>query len=155
MKGHDEVIEVLNDVLTGELTSINQYFVDAKMADNWGYERLAGHFRQESIDEMNDADKLIERILYLDGMPNLQRLGSVRVGETIPEKLQLALELEREAIERLNPGIARCVALGDTGSRELRAEILAGEEKHAEWLETQLSLIDQVGAPAYLAEQIH
>jgi bacterioferritin len=155
MKGHDEIIELLNDVLTGELTSINQYFVDAKMADNWGYERLAGHFRQESIDEMNDADKLIERILYLEGMPNLQRLGSVRVGETIPEKLQLALEVEREAIDRLNAGIARCVAVGDIGSRELLAEILAGEEKHADWLETQLSLIDQVGEPGYLVEQIH
>ena len=154
MKGHDEIIELLNEVLTAELTAINQYFVDAKMAANWGYERLAGKFRDESIDEMKDADALIERILYLEGMPNLQRLGTVRVGETIPEKLALALELEREAILRLNPGIARCVALGDNGSRELLENILEGEEEHADWLETQLELIAQVGEALYLAEQI-
>ena len=106
MRGEDSLIELLNDVLTAELTAINQYFVDAKMCDNWGYERLAEHFRDESIDEMKDADALIERILYLDGVPNLQRLGTVRVGETVPEKLQLALDLERESIERLNTGIA-------------------------------------------------
>ena len=107
MKGHDELIELLNEVLTAELTAINQYFVDAKMAGNWGYERLAARFTDESIDEMKDADALIERILYLEGLPNLQRLGTVRVGETMPEKLKLALELEREAIARLNTGIAR------------------------------------------------
>src|SRR6476659_9460296 len=99
MKGHDDIIELLNEVLTAELTAINQHFVDAKMAANWGYERLAGKFRDESIDEMKDADKLIERILYLDGLPNLQRLGTVRVGETPVEKLTLALELEAEAID--------------------------------------------------------
>ena len=96
MHGEADVIELLNDVLTGELTSINQYFVDAKMCSNWGYARLAEHFRDESIDEMKDADVLIERILYLEGIPNLQRLGAVRVGETVAEKLQLALELEGE-----------------------------------------------------------
>ena len=154
MKGHDEIIELLNEVLTAELTAINQYFVDAKMAANWGYERLAGKFRDESIDEMKDADALIERILYLEGMPNLQRLGTVRVGETIPEKLALALELEREAILRLNPGIARCVALGDNGSRELLEDILEGEEEHADWLETQLATIDQIGEAMYLAQQV-
>ena len=113
MTGDDEIIELLNEILTGELTAINQYFVDAKMFKNWGYERLGKRFRDESIDEMHDADKLIERILYLDGLPNLQRLGTVRVGETPVEKLQLALELEREAIDRLNRGIARAVELGD------------------------------------------
>jgi bacterioferritin len=155
MKGDDEIIELLNDVLTAELTSINQYFVDAKMATNWGYERLAKHFHDESIDEMKDADALIERILYLDGLPNLQRLGTVRVGETIAEKLQLALELERESIDRLNTGIATCVGRGDNGSRELLETILEGEEGHADWLETQLELINQVGEALYLAEQIH
>lgn len=155
MKGDDDIIELLNDVLTAELTSINQYFVDAKMAGNWGYERLAKHFHDESIDEMKDADALIERILYLDGMPNLQRLGTVRVGETIAEKLTLALELERDSINRLNTGIATCVARGDNGSRELLENILEGEEGHADWLETQLELINQVGDALYLAEQIH
>src|SRR2546430_10739440 len=106
MQGDRAIIDLLNEVLTGELTSVNQYFADAKMCANWGYERLAEKFREESIAEMKDADDLIERILYLEGMPNLQRLGSVRVGETVPEKLALALELERAAIERLNNGIA-------------------------------------------------
>src|SRR6187399_1886996 len=96
-----EIVELLNEVLTAELTAINQYFVDAKMCDNWGYERLGKHFREESIDEMKDADALIERVLFLEGVPNLQRLGTVRVGETVAEKLQLALDLEIEAIGRL------------------------------------------------------
>ena len=155
MKGHDDIIELLNDVLTAELTAINQYFVDAKMYQNWGYQRLAKRFRDESIDEMHDADKLIERILYLDGLPNLQRLGTVRVGETPVEKLQLALELEHEAIDRLNRGIARCVELGDNGSRELLEEILVGEESHADWLEAQLELVRQLGDAHYLAQHIH
>ena len=155
MKGHDDIIELLNDVLTAELTAINQYFVDAKMFQNWGYERLGKKFRDESIDEMHDADKLIERILYLDGLPNLQRLGTVRVGETPVEKLRLALELEREAIDRLNTGIARCVELADNGSRELLEEILVGEESHADWLESQLELVRQLGDAHYLAQQIH
>jgi bacterioferritin len=154
MKGHDDIIELLNEVLTAELTAINQYFVDAKMLDNWGYERLGKHFRDESIDEMKDADELIERILYLDGLPNLQRLGSVRVGETPAEKMELALSLEREAIERLNGGIPLCVERGDHGSRELLEHILEGEEEHADWLETQLELIRQVGDSNYLSQQI-
>jgi bacterioferritin len=155
MKGHDDIIELLNDVLTAELTAINQYFVDAKMFQNWGYQRLGKRFRDESIDEMHDADKLIERILYLDGFPNLQRLGTIRVGETPVEKLQLALELEREAIDRLNRGIARCVELGDNGSRELLENILEGEESHADWLESQLELVRQLGDAHYLAQHIH
>jgi bacterioferritin len=155
VQGNDEVIELLNEVLTAELTAINQYFVDAKMLGNWGYERLASKFRDESIDEMKDADRLIERVLYLEGMPNLQRLGSVRVGEDTAEKLRLALDLEREAIERLNRGIALCVGKGDNGSRELLEEILEGEEEHADWLETQLELIRQVGDAHYLAQQMH
>jgi bacterioferritin len=154
MRGDDSLIELLNEVLTAELTSINQYFVDAKMLDNWGYERLGHHFRDESIDEMKDADELIERILYLEGVPNLQRLGTVRVGETVPEKLQLALTLERESIERLNRGIAQCVAAGDNGTRELLEDVLEGEEDHADWLETQLALISQLGDAHYLSQQI-
>lgn len=140
------------------MTSINQYFVDAKMLDNWGYEHLAHHFREESIGEMKDADHLIERILYLEGVPNLQRLGTVRVGETPEEKLRLALDVEREAIERLNRGIASCVEHDDNGTRDLLEDILEdileGEEDHADWIETQLELIRQVGSAHYLAQQI-
>jgi bacterioferritin len=154
MKGHDDIIELLNDVLTAELTAVNQYFLDAKMFDNWGYERLGKRFREESIDEMKDADELIERILFLEGLPNLQRLGTVRVGETPVEKLQLALDLEAQAIDRLNRGIARSVELGDNGTRELLEQILTGEESHADWLETQLELVTQVGDAHYLAQNI-
>lgn len=154
MQGHDEVIDLLNEVLTAELTAVNQYFLDAKMFANWGYERLGAKFREESIDEMKDADALIERILYLEGLPNLQRLGSVRVGETAAEKLRLALAVEQEAIARLNNGVALCVQHGDNGSRELLEGILTGEEAHADWLEAQLELISQVGEANYLAQQI-
>ncbi len=154
MRGNDEVIELLNEVLTAELTAVNQYFLDAKMLSNWGYERLGSKFRAESIDEMKDADELIERILFLEGMPNLQRLDTVRVGETAPEKLSLALELEVAAIERLNRGIELCVRVSDNGTRELLDGILEGEEEHADWLEAQLELIRQVGEAHYLAQQI-
>src|SRR6478735_8424481 len=149
------ITELLNEVLTAELTSVNQYFVDSKMLDNWGYEPLAKHYREESIDEMKDADALIGRILFLEGVPNLQRLGTVRVGETVPEKLQLALDLEYESIERLNLGIARCSELGDNGTRELLEHILEGEEAHADWLETQLALVATLGDANYLAQQLH
>lgn len=154
MRGHDEVIELLNEVLTAELTAVNQYFLDARMLTNWGYERLGAKFRDESIDEMKDADTLIERILYLEGMPNVQRLETVLIGETAPEKLSLALELEAAAIDRLNRGIGICVGVGDNGSRELLESILEGEEAHADWLESQLELIRQIGEAHYLAQQV-
>ncbi len=155
MQGSPVVLELLNEVLTAELTAVNQYFVHGKMCDNWGYERLAHHAREESIGEMKDAEHLIERILYLEGVPNLQRLGTVSVGETVPEQLRLDLALERAAIERLNRGIATCVAEGDNGSRELLEDMLEGEEDHADWLETQLELVRQVGEAHYLAQQMH
>jgi bacterioferritin len=155
MHSDEGIVELLNEVLTAELTAVNQYFLDAKMLDNWGYRRLAGHYRSESIGEMKDADRLIERLLYLEGHPNLQRLGTLRTGETPAEKLALALELEREAIERLNRGMAQCVGHGDNGTRDLLEDILQGEEGHAEWLETQLSLIDRLGDAHYLAQQVH
>ena len=154
MKGHEDVIALLNDVLTAELTAVNQYFVDAKMLANWGYGRLAAKFREDSIDEMKDADALIDRILYLGGVANLQRLGTVQVGETPVEKLRLALQLELDAVERLNRGIALCVERGDNGSRAVLEDILAGEEEHADWLEAQLGLVEQLGEPHYLAQQI-
>jgi bacterioferritin len=154
MEGNAEVIELLNEVLTAELTAVNQYFLDARMLENWGYERLGAKFYEESIDEMKDADHLVQRILYLDGMPNLQRLGTIRIGEAAAEKLSIALELETTAIERLNRGIALCTQAGDHGSRDLLEEILDGEEEHADWLESQLELIRQVGDAHYLAQQI-
>ena len=154
MRRDNDIIELLNDVLTAELTAVNQYFVDAKMCANWGYEHLAEHFREESIGEMKDADELIERILFLEGTPNLQRLGSVRVGDTVPEKLDLARTLEREAVERLNRGIALCIERGDHGTREMLDSILEGEEEHLDWVESQLSILSDVGDAHYLAQQI-
>ena len=154
MRGHEQVITVLNDVLTGELTAINQYFIHARMCENWGYERLWKKLREESIGEMRDADRLIERILYLEGVPNVQRLGKINVGQTVPEQLTLDLEVERGAIQRLNGGIELARSLGDNGSRELLEDILKGEEDHANWIEAQLNLIAQMGEANYLAQQI-
>ena len=154
MKGDAEIVEVLNECLTAELTAINQYFVDSKMCEDWGYERLAHRFRQDSLDEMRDAETLIDRILYLEGVPNLQRLGTVAVGETVGEKLSAALDLEVAAVERLNRGIALCTGRGDNGSRELLQGILEGEEEHSDWLETQLALVAQIGEANYLAQQV-
>ncbi len=154
MKGHDDVIKLLNDVLTSELTAINQYFIHARMCQNWGYERLWKKIRAESIDEMKHADQLIARILYLEGVPNLQRLAKVNVGETVHEQLKLDHEVERVAILALNAGIETARTLGDNGSRELLERILVSEEEHADWLEAQLELIAQVGEPNYLAQQI-
>jgi bacterioferritin len=154
MQGHPEIIELLNDVLTAELTAVNQYFGHAKMQDNWGYEHLAEHTKSESMDEMRHADEVIERILYLDGTPNLQRLGSVRLGESVVEQLQLDLELEREAVQRFNNGIAKAVELGDNGTREMLEKMLVSEEEHLEWLETQLNLVEELGPQLYLSQQI-
>ena len=154
MKGHDDVIAVLNDVLTAELTAINQYFIHARMCENWGYERLWKKIREESLEEMKHADELIERILYLDGMPNLQRLGKINVGETVPEQLELDLQVEYEAVKRLNEGIEACRAKGDNGTRVLLEKMLGDEEEHVDWLEEQQRLVDTLGEAAYLAEQI-
>jgi bacterioferritin len=154
MKGDEDVIELLNDVLTGELTAINQYFIDTKMCVNWGYDRLAARVREESMEEMRDAEELIDRILYLEGVPNLQRLGTVRIGENVPEQFTLALEQEKLAIDRLNQGINLCRTRGDNGSRDVLEKILDGEEEHASWLETQLHLIQVLGEAAYLTQQV-
>jgi len=155
VNGSAAVIEVLNEILTAELTTVNQYFVHAKMCDNWGYDRLAERVRHESIDEMKDAEAIIERILYLDGVPNMQRLGAVKVGETVQEQLELALETETEAIARYNRAVELAVAESDNGTRDLLEHQLVGEEEHADWLESQLDLIRQVGLENYLAQQIH
>ncbi|MCX8072639.1 MAG: bacterioferritin [Candidatus Binatia bacterium] len=154
MKGNAKLIEMLNEILTGELTGINQYFVHAKMCENWGYKHLYEKIRNESLEEMKHADEIIERILFLEGVPNMQRLGKVRVGETVPEQLKLDLALEKEAVERLNRAIALAVEVGDNGTRELLESILTSEEDHIEWLEAQLTLLRQVGEQNYLAQQI-
>jgi bacterioferritin len=154
MKGKPEIIDALNEILTGELTAVNQYFVHARMCENWGYEKLWKHVREESIEEMKHADILIERVLYLEGIPNVQRLSKINIGQTVPEQLKLDLEVERQAIPRLNTAIELCRSLGDNGTRHLLEEILESEEKHVNWLEAQLSLLQQVGEPQYLAQQI-
>jgi bacterioferritin len=149
-----KVIEILNDVLTAELTAINQYFVHAEMAENWGYERLAKIVRKHSIGEMKHAEALIERILFLDGIPNVQKLNKINIGETISEQFKVDLALEMDAVERLNPGIESCREAGDNGTRLLLEEILESEEEHIDWIEAQISLISQVGEKNYLAAQI-
>jgi bacterioferritin len=154
MRGQDQVLTALNDVLTAELTAVNQYFVHARMCENWGYARLWKKVRAESIDEMKHADALIARILYLEGVPNLQRLGKVNVGQTVPEQFRLDLEVEKAAVTALNAAIELCRSLGDNGSRELLEGILVAEEEHANWLEAQLTLIAQAGEANYLAQQI-
>jgi len=154
VKGNPQVIQVLNDVLTGELTSINQYFLGAKIFENWGYERLYKKVYKESIDEMKHADKLIERILFLEGLPNVQKMGKVRTGESVVEQLKLDLDTEREAVDLLNRGIKLARDVGDNGSSELLESILESEEEHIDWLEAQLTLVKQVGEANYLAQQI-
>lgn len=154
MKGSAKVIDLLNEVLTGELTAINQYFVHARMCQNWGYERLWHKIRAESIDEMKHADELIARILYLEGVPNLQKLGKITVGETVPEQLELDRKLEKAALKLLNDGLELCRTEGDGGSRALLEKILVDEEHHADWLESQLELIKQIGEANYLAQQV-
>jgi len=155
MRGDGEVIEALNDVLTAELTAVNQYFIHHKMCENWGYQRLSKKKYDESIGEMKDADAVIERILYLDGVPNMQRLNPVRVGEDAVEQHRLDLAMETDAIKRLNDAIALCREKGDNGTRHLLEEILKGEEEGADWLEAQLHIVDEIGKERYLAEQIH
>jgi bacterioferritin len=154
MKGDKQVIDILNDVLTAELTAINQYFVHAKMMKNWGYDRLASKERHESIDEMKHADAVLDRILYLEGIPNMQRYNKVNVGESVPEMLRLDLQEEYRAVKRLNDGIKVCRDLGDHGSEDLLTKILVSEEEHIDWLESQIELMKQVGEANYLAQQI-
>ena len=148
------VIKALNNVLTAELTAINQYFLHAKMFQNWGYERLYTKVYRESIDEMKHSDEIIARVLYLDGLPNVQRLSKVNIGESVKECLECDLALEYDALPRLKEGIELCSSEGDHGSRMLLQRILESEEEHVDWLEAQLELIGQVGLQGYLAEQI-
>ena len=155
MQGDARVIEFLNEQLTAELTAINQYFLHSKMCRNWGFGRIAEHDYKESIGEMKHASDLTERILFLEGLPNLQKLGQLRIGETVPEQLKNDLALEREAVVKLNKAIALCVAEGDNTSRDMLEDMLESEEEHVDWLETQIGLIATLGEKQYLSEQMH
>ena len=154
MRGDAQIIEALNEILTAELTAINQYYVHYKMCENWGYAKMAAKKREESMEEMRHADEIIERILFLDGVPNMQRLNPVRVGEDVVEQHTLDLALETAAIERLNKAITLCRDKGDNGTRELLEGILKGEEHAADELEAQLHLIKEIGKENYLAQMI-
>lgn len=154
MKGDPKVIEFLNKALTNELTAINQYFLHARMFKNWGFHKLNEKEYHESIDEMKHADQLIERILFLEGLPNLQNLGKLMIGENPEEMLKCDLKLELEAIPLLREAIAYCEQVKDYISREIFEHILENEEEHVDWLETQFELIDKIGIQNYLQSQI-
>ncbi len=155
MRGRPEIIELLNEVLAGELVAINQYFLHAKMCKNWGYERLADKLRAESIDEMRHAETLTDHILYLEGLPNLQRLDKLNIGEDVKEQLESDLALEMRAVARLNEGLALCREHRDHTSEAILRDILVSEEGHVDWIETQLDLIAKLGLPLYLSQQLH
>jgi bacterioferritin len=154
MKGDPKIIAILNEVLKAELTAINQYFLHAEMCENWGYQRMAKHTRKESIEEMQHAEKLMERILLLDGSPNMSDYFKINIGQTIKDQLKNDLDLEYTAVKRLNDGIKACVAAGDNGSRELLEKILIDEEHHIDWLEGQLYMIKEMTYENYLAQQL-
>jgi bacterioferritin len=154
MRGSPAVIDFLNEALSAELAAINQYFAHAKLCENWGWSKLAAKYREESIEEMHDAEKLIDRILLLDGLPNLQRLGSVRVGETVPEQLELDRALEEEAVARYRRGIVLTLEHGDPGSREVLEHLVVGEEDHLDWIEIQQRVIGDIGIERYLQAQM-
>ena len=152
MRGDTEIIALLNEQLTSELTAINQYFLHAKMQENWGYKELAAYTRKESIEEMVHAERLTDRILFLEGLPNYQRLGTLKIGQTVPEQFQADLEIELAVLARLAPGIQLCRSKGDSASANLLEEIYANEEEHIDYLETQLELLATLGEPLYLAQ---
>jgi bacterioferritin len=154
MRGDPDVIALLNEQLTSELTAISQYFLHAQMQANWGYTKLAEHTRNESIDEMRHAERITERILFLEGLPNFQRLFTLRIGQTVREQLEADLAIEMEVLERLHPGIVMCRDKGDTTTANLFEGIVADEEKHIDFLETNLGLIDRLGEQLYLSELV-
>jgi bacterioferritin len=153
MKGNPKVIELLNEAIKAELTAINQYWLHYRMLDNWGVKRLAEYERKESIDEMKQADPFSEGVLILDGLPNFQALGRLRIGESVEEILKADLEAEYEAVEMYRNGVAQCEKMGDFVSRDLFAEVLRDEEGHVDFLETQFELIKQMGLPNYIQLQ--
>jgi len=155
VKGDVKVIKLLNQVLKAELTAVNQYFLHAEMCHNWRYEKLYRFIRKESIDEMKHAEILMERILYLEGTPNMADYFKINIGATVEQQFKNDLQVEYEAVDRLNEGIKACVAVGDNGSRELLEHILVDEEGHVDWLEAQLHAIEEMGIQNYLAQQLH
>jgi bacterioferritin len=154
MKGSKEIIDALNEILAGELVGINQYFLHHRMCQNWGYKKIASVVRAESIDEMKHADELVERILFLEGLPNLQRLDKLNIGETVVEQFKSDLQLEYAAVKRLNDAIALCRDKGDNNTQFMLTKMLESEEKHVDWLEIQLGLVEQLGEKVYFAEQL-
>jgi bacterioferritin len=154
MKAKEGIVDLLNKILTSDLTAINQYFLHAKMCENWGYERLHHKVRERSIDEMKDAEQLIEHILYLDGVPNVQRLGTVKVGETVPEQFKADLASEHEMLRLLTDGVAHCAKVGDYTTRHMLEDMAEDVDDHIDWIETQMETITQVGVENYLSEQI-
>jgi bacterioferritin len=155
VKAKEGVLDRLNTILTNELTAINQYFLHAEMSQHWGYERLYHKLREFSFEEMKDAQQLIGHILYLEGVPNLQRLGNLRIGENVPEHLQSNLVQEQEAVAALTEAIAHCAQAGDYTTRGILEAMVHDEEEHIDWLETQQETIAQTGLDNYLAQQIH
>jgi bacterioferritin len=154
VRGDPEIIALLNDQLTSELTAINQYFLHAKMQANWGLTKLAAYTRDESIDEMKHAEKITDRILFLEGLPNYQKLGTLKIGQTVKEQLEADLSIELAVVERLRPGIIMCRGKGDHTSANLLEEILADEEHHIDYIETNLELMDKLGDQLYLAQLV-
>ena len=154
MRGDDKILELLNEQLTSELTAINQYFLHAKMQGNWGYTKLAEHTRDESIDEMKHAERITERILFLGGLPNYQKLLPLRIGQTVREQFEADLAVEMEVVDRLRPGITMCREKGDMTTANLFEKILADEEEHIDYLETNLELMDRLGEQLYLSQLV-
>ena len=154
MKAKEGIVNLLNKILMEELTVVNQYFLHAKICKNWGYDRLHHYVLQRSLGEMKDAQKVIDHILYLEGLPNMQRLGTVKVGETVPEQLKVDLDKEKAMVKMLTEGIQHCVKVGDFTTRHMLEDMVKEEEEHIDWIETQIDTVKQVGLQNYLSEQI-
>ena len=154
MKAKEGIVDILNKILTEELTVINQYFLHAKMCKNWGYERLHHHVLDRSYGEMKDAQVVVDHILFLEGLPNMQRLGTVKIGETVPEQLKADLDKEKGMVKLMSEGVKHCTKVGDFSTRHMLEDMIQEEEEHIDWIETQLETIKQTGLQNYLSEQI-
>jgi len=154
MKAKEGIVDILNKILTEELTVINQYFLHAKMCKNWGYERLHYHVLDRSYGEMKDAQVVVDHILFLEGLPNMQRLGTVKIGETVPEQLKADLDKEKGMVKLMSEGVKHCTKVGDFATRHMLEDMIQEEEEHIDWIETQLETIKQTGLQNYLSEQI-